>query len=125
MKEQKIPNFRKEVTMLLTYKERNGLIVAYAKLLRQKKLTTNEQELYDTLELSNTLNMTEINNIIHYAVNMSDKERIRLAKTVVNYLKRSKNQKKKKKEYDPEKEKQRNEYKREWTKYHYERKKKK
>ena len=111
--------------MLLTHKERNGLIIAYAKLLRQKKLTTNEQELYDTLELSNTLNMKEINNIIHYAINMSDKQRIKFARTVINYLKRSKNQTKKKKEYDPEKEKERNAYKREWARYHYERKKKK
>lgn len=108
--------------MLLTQKERNGLIIAYAKLIRQGKVKTNEQELYDTLELSNTLNMTEINNIIHYAINMSDKERIRFAKSVINYLKRSKNQKKK--EYDPEKEKERNAYKREWAKYYYERKKK-
>lgn len=111
--------------MTLTSNERRAMQNVLYRLYKHGRYKTNVTEFYDELEKSNTLNMDEINNILHYIKAVSTEELYRSLQLEIKArnLKKTKRQVKYNEMTEEQKAKHR-EVARRYAKEHYTHKKK-
>lgn len=80
----------------ITSKERSALKVVLYRLYKKKHYKTNIIEIFDELEKSNTLNMTEINNILNFVKASTPQQLYEMILQMKEYREKQKNRPQKK-----------------------------